>query len=522
MLTALSLSVALLAVITFVAGTTRSVVADPGVTPPGAIGSPQFDVDASWPKELPNNWIIGQVGGLSVDKQNHIWVYQRPATDTVDELAAAQTPQSEQCCYPAPPVLEFNANGDLLNAWGPVENALCPTAGATCALPPGVAPNQFPGGNVFGPALVYGVTSNVPAPNTPAGWTFPATPHGIVADDKGNVWVGGNGGADTQLLKFDQNGHFKFQIGRPGQPLNNLDAVDVGHPSMPFIDYTNDKPDGDLYLSDGYGNSRIMVFDAVTGAFRRAWGAFGVTCANMAVGVQSPTPCTTSAGAGVPGSVHTTGYGTNSTASGPFQAVYGYGVNPSGGYIPPLQTLYAGAAYCGGSTGSACVGTPNPSYYARSPIHCIAKDPNTGNIWACDRTNNRLQVFTSAGKYLGQCYFAQATLGNTGSVWDLKFYPKTGGKNEEILAVDGSNNLVREILPNPDPSSGTTSGAQYCKQTGQFGHQGRNAGYFHWAHVGDFDSAGNYYIGEVDTGKRVQKFVPHGGFKLPDPDKHDK
>ena len=68
---------------------------------------PTYRVDPAWPKELPHNWIIGQVGGLTVDSHNHIWVLHRPRTCTPDELGAAQTPQVSMCCYPAPPVLEF-------------------------------------------------------------------------------------------------------------------------------------------------------------------------------------------------------------------------------------------------------------------------------------------------------------------------------------------------------------------------------------------------------------------------------
>jgi len=188
-----------------------------------------------------------------------------------------------------------------------------------------------------------------------------------------------------------------------------------------------------------------------------------------------------------------------------------------------LATYAPIPSYCGGSPDSACPGHPNPSSYFRNPVHCINRDPNTGYIWACDRSNNRIQVFTPGkgtvgtsgyvqATYVGQCYFAQATIGNSGSIWDIKFWPKKGGKDEVAFAIDGSNEFVREFLPKPDPSSGTSSNqSKYCPLTGQFGHAGRNAGFFHWGHVGDFDSQGNYYTGEVDTGKRVQKFVPLGG-----------
>ena len=50
---------------------------------------PTFAVDASWPKPLPNNWILGQVGGITVDAQGHIWVIHRPRSLTDDEKGAS-------------------------------------------------------------------------------------------------------------------------------------------------------------------------------------------------------------------------------------------------------------------------------------------------------------------------------------------------------------------------------------------------------------------------------------------------
>ena len=87
---------------------------------PPALGQapPQYAVDPSWPKPLPNNWIMGQVGGLTVDRENHIWVLQRPASDTVDELGAAQNPPRSECCVAAPPILVFDTQGNLLRSLG--------------------------------------------------------------------------------------------------------------------------------------------------------------------------------------------------------------------------------------------------------------------------------------------------------------------------------------------------------------------------------------------------------------------
>jgi hypothetical protein len=399
-----------------------------GIHEVGSYGHPRFAVDPTWPHELPNNWIIGQVGGLSVDKENDIWVYQRPESDTSDELDAAQSPQAAICCYPAPPVLEFNGRGDLINAWGPVENITCCAPGTTV---PGRNPNN----------------------PEPTNYNYVKTEHGIFADDAGYVWIAGNGSGDRQILKFTRNGSFVMQIGTPGTTCSNLDMVDVCKAAQFSLDLSHNE----IYVADGYGNNRIVVFDTNTGKFKRAWGAFGVTATAGAV---------------------TTGWGA----------------------IPPLQATYPAYTYSAG----------NPSYHFLNPVHCVTRDPYTGNVWVCDRVNDRVQVFTSAGAYVGQCYFAQATLG-PGSTWDLKFYPR--GSNRLLLLTDGTNQVVRAFLPQPSATTGTTTPSSACPVVGGFGHNGRNAGYFHWVHVTDVDAYGNFYEGEVDTGKRVQKFVPdNGGF----------
>src|SRR3954449_12955771 len=141
----------------------------PGLTRPAQAGdAPTFAVDASWPKPLPNNWILGQVGGISADAQGHIWVFQRPRSLTDDEKAAALNPPRTKCCVPAPPVLEFDAAGNLLRSWG-------------------------------GPG---------------EGYEWVGREHGIETDDKGNVWLTGNADNDNVAMKFSGDGKFIMQIGK--------------------------------------------------------------------------------------------------------------------------------------------------------------------------------------------------------------------------------------------------------------------------------------------------------------------
>src|SRR5579872_2567954 len=128
---------------------------------------PKFQIDPSWPKTLPNNWIFGQIGGIFVDAQDHIWVNQRPRTLDAREKRASTTPHV-RCCNPAPPVVEFDQAGSVVQAWG-------------------------------GPG---------------DGYDWPANEHGIFVDHNGFVWVAGNGQTDGMILKFTRAGNFILQIGK--------------------------------------------------------------------------------------------------------------------------------------------------------------------------------------------------------------------------------------------------------------------------------------------------------------------
>lgn len=186
---------------------------------------PHFAVDPAWPKTLPNNWIMGQAAGVAVDAQDHVWVIQRPRSLTDDEKAASFNPPRSKCCLPAPPVMEFEPDGKLIRAWG-------------------------------GPG---------------EGYDWPANEHGIRIDPKGFVWIGGNGNTDGQILKFTQEGKFVLQIGKKGPLSTSTDTTRLGRPA----DTEFDAAANEVYVTDGYHNHRVIVFDADTGAFKRMWGAYG-------------------------------------------------------------------------------------------------------------------------------------------------------------------------------------------------------------------------------------------------------
>ena len=177
---------------------------------------PVFTVDPSWPRPLPNNWILGAVAGIAVDSKDHVWVVHRPST--------LQPNETRSIWRAAPPVLEFDADGRLLQSWG-------------------------------GPG---------------AGYEWPDLEHGIYVDDE-IVWLGGGGEKDAQLLKFTRAGKFLLQIGHKGKNTGSNDTANLGGSA----NFTIDRTTNELYVADGYVNHRVIVFDAATGAYKRHWGAYG-------------------------------------------------------------------------------------------------------------------------------------------------------------------------------------------------------------------------------------------------------
>jgi DNA-binding beta-propeller fold protein YncE len=210
-----------------------------------AVQAPRFEVDPMWPKPLPNHWVMGNTIGVSVDASDHVWIIHRAGSLEAKEIYAVTNPPGATCCLPAPPVLEFDQEGNLIGHWG--------------------GPGQ--------------------------GYDWPESNHGITVDYKGNVWIGGNGRGpqtkgeppvegqappaalfkDNEILKFTQDGKFLMQIGKPGQSKGSNDIDNLKGPAKMFVD----RKTNELYVADGYGNHRVIVFDADTGKYKRHWGAYG-------------------------------------------------------------------------------------------------------------------------------------------------------------------------------------------------------------------------------------------------------
>ncbi len=213
----------------------------------GAKQAPVFEVDPLWPKPLPNHWVTGSTIGLAVDARDNVWTIHRPNTveDNFkagdikvgdargrDDEAAAGAAATQatggtigKCCKVAPPVLVYDQAGALVKSWG-------------------------------GPGL---------------GYDWPDSNHGITIDSKGNIWLAGNGQKDTQILKFSGAGQFLFQLGKHGVHNGSNDTENFWQPTKMW----EDPSAGEMYISDGYGNRRVIVFDAESGKYRRHWGAYG-------------------------------------------------------------------------------------------------------------------------------------------------------------------------------------------------------------------------------------------------------
>ena len=187
---------------------------------------PTFEVDKGWPK-IPPQWKVGDASSMAVDAQGNIWLLHRPRTLKGDDLKKA-----------APPVMVFDVDGNFIKAWG------------------GDGP----------------------------GYEWPQREHGIYIEQQGlrlarrqqlsgsTDWqISSRRVADDQILKFTQDGKFVMQIGHSNQSKGNADTQNV-HRAADAQVYP---PTNELFVADGYGNHRVIVFDADTGAFKRMWGAFG-------------------------------------------------------------------------------------------------------------------------------------------------------------------------------------------------------------------------------------------------------
>src|SRR5579864_2859574 len=256
---------------------------------------PKFVVDPSWP-HIPNGWTLGQVSSAAADADGNIWIIHRSRT----VRPGLKT---------GPPVMEFDAAGNYIQGWG-------------------------------------GQSGD--------GYTWPSTEHGITVDYKGYVWISGNGN-DDQILKFTKDGKFIMQIGHAAQKKSNADTSSLWKPADVFVyPKTNE-----IFVADGYGNKRVIVFDADTGAYKRMWGAFGNAPTD-----DPPRPA----------------------------ALTGEAAKAAAEEEEAKRTLATGFD----------PKDPGPSQFV-PPVHGV-KVSNDGQVYVADRGGKRVQIFTTDGKYITQVW----------------------------------------------------------------------------------------------------------------------
>jgi hypothetical protein len=358
---------------------------------------PNYVNDPSWPRPFPSHRVMGPVGGLAVDRHDRIWVLQRALDYSVDEQGVKHN------LAPAdrmPAVVAFDEQGNIVKSWG---------------------------GQGYVP-------------------DWPKSEHGLWVDAGGNVWIGGSAPGDRQLLKFTADGQQLLEIGHPtNAPRNNADTTMLGEPTGIEVDDTTHE----VYVSDGYLNSRIVVYDSNTGKFKRGWGAYGIPLSEVA---NPPEP-------------------TGAAAS-----TLGKYVREGPDYVP----------------GEA------PEKQFRTPVHCVHLSAD-GYVYVCDRRNDRIQVFTRQGKFLKEFFVHRQTRDN-GSVWTLNFSHDPTQKY--LLVGDGINQRIW-VLRRRDGREVSSFGAGYIYYVHQAALDSKGNYY-----IGDVGGAGPRPV--QGSGKSVQKFVLQG------------
>lgn len=368
-----------------------------------------FTVDPYWQKPLPDNWVTGEVAGTCIGAQNHVFIvtrgFQTGGLASPEGVGGAFTSGPNigtvNPSRASPPVLEFEQNGNVVNSWG--NPALVatgqPFAGQNAVMPNGI--------------------------------------HGCFVDFQGNVWIAGT--ADGVVQKYSNNGATllmtigsKFtcddglggSIACTGTGGGNVGRTGVSHTLLNGpADIAVDSGNGDVYIADGYGNHRVVVFDK-NGNFLRQMGGVG------------------------------TGAGQFASAGG---------------------------------------GHPN----------CVVL-PNNGLVYACDRGNDRINVYQKDGTFVRAIpvITGTAALGLNGSASDIAFSPDAA--QTFMYVSDGSNERV--WIMNHASALGGASNAILGSFGNGFGH---DAGEFTNLDMITTDSLGNAYTAEVTAGRRQQRFVVH-------------
>ena len=355
---------------------------------------PVFEVDTTWPEAAERLGVWPRRSKVAVDSHDNVWIIHRPRSVEKGKTAA-------------PAVVEFDANGKFVQAWG---------------------------GDDASP-------------------DWPEVEHNIFVDAKDNVFISGTGSVgtneaprtDDMILKFTKEGKFVKELGGRTRSHGSTDPTAVNKPGDLWVSPRTNE----LYVADGYGNRRVIVYDSETLAFKRMWGAFG----------KPPKDDATSGGIGATG--------------GPTIGRQGGG---GGGTPPKLDTE-----------------GPGPDMFA-SPVHGVLVS-NDNIVYVLDRSNRRMQLFTPDGKFIKEVFINRAGPA-AATACGLAFSPDA---DQQLLYIADYGNSHIVVMDRK------TLEILY-----QFGKRGTEPGNFQGVHHMAVDSKGNIYTAEVAPGARAQKFVLKG------------
>jgi hypothetical protein len=303
---------------------------------------PAFALDPGWPQPLPDHWQIGAADGIFVDRHGLVWLANQ--SNKLNNYDLALQRGQGNCCTMAPQVIAFDRAGKVAKSW-----------------------------SVSGP------------PEACKGYRCLDRVHVVYVDQQDNVWLAGHGEGDSQVLKFDYNGKFLLQIGgsRERGCCGNQDTENVGGGTgIAVWPATNE-----VFVTDGYTNNRVIVFDAGTGKFKRMWGAYG----------HAP-PVSSLMSKLLPGE------------DAPKEVMA----------IADVPRKFDG---------------DGPGEW--STVHGIAITPD-GVVWIADRNGNRIQQFKVDGTFIREAFVNRKSTSPAGTTYSFAFSPD----GKYVYVADGSNKQV--------------------------------------------------------------------------------
>ena len=229
--------------------------------------APKYKYDGEWPKTLPNHWKMGGVTGLAVDKDDNVWVLDRPNDLRDIELNAEWNPPLADCCARPPAMIHIDKNGNVIGSFDPPQGH-------------GMAVDSK--GFVYIGNVENGLNS-VHKYDPKTGKLLATAPRAPESQPGGGGGEGGGGGARPHVPGKGGAGPVGANPDaspRPPDPAKVAAFRAKYPPTTPMIvgsieEVRLDEPAHEFYAADSYLGGRVMVFDMDTFAFKRGWGAYG-------------------------------------------------------------------------------------------------------------------------------------------------------------------------------------------------------------------------------------------------------